>query len=196
MREFKKSEVLRYLGYMGGEVTDDISNLIDSCMEELTEKTRPQYVYDTFCICAKTDDNITLENCPLELSGQNMQKLLSDCGECAVFAATLGIEADNLIRITQAADMARSVVLDACAVEYIEMICDDVQDKIRKEAETNGFIITPRFSPGYGDLPLTVQKDLLASLDAARKCGITLTKNYLMIPRKSVTAVIGLRRKP
>ncbi|MBR3258643.1 MAG: vitamin B12 dependent methionine synthase, partial [Eggerthellaceae bacterium] len=47
--------------------------------------------------------------------------------------------------------------------------------------------------PGYGDLPLEVQPDLLGLLDASRRLGITLSDSLLMSPTKSVTAIVGLR---
>ena len=52
-----------------------------------------------------------------------------------------------------------------------------------------------RFSPGYGDLPIEVQKDFLPLLDAERRLGITLSESCLMAPSKSVTAIIGVASK-
>jgi cobalamin-dependent methionine synthase I len=60
---------------------------------------------------------------------------------------------------------------------------------ISKEAgETKG-----RYSPGYGDLSLSFQPVLLNELNAAKLLGITLTDSYLMIPRKSISAIIGVK---
>ena len=56
--------------------------------------------------------------------------------------------------------------------------------------------MTDRYSPGYGDLPLTLQPQLLSLLDAARQIGLTLTDTCLMTPRKSVTALFGLSGRP
>jgi hypothetical protein len=55
-----------------------------------------------------------------------------------------------------------------------------------------GLTITRRFSPGYGDLPLDIQPALLAVLDAERRIGLTCTQSLILLPRKSVTALIGL----
>ena len=49
-----------------------------------------------------------------------------------------------------------------------------------------------RFSPGYGDLPLDVQRPLFAALDVPRKIGVSLTDSLLMAPSKSVSAIIGI----
>ena len=52
--------------------------------------------------------------------------------------------------------------------------------------------LPPRFSPGYGDLPLSLQRDIFRVLDCPRKIGLTLNESLLMSPSKSVTAIVGL----
>ena len=49
-----------------------------------------------------------------------------------------------------------------------------------------------RFSPGYGDCPLTAQRSIVDALNATRLIGLTVTPTSLLMPTKSVTAVIGL----
>ena len=56
--------------------------------------------------------------------------------------------------------------------------------------------LTDRFSPGYGDLPLDVQPEVCAALDASRRLGLYVTGSLLLNPMKSVTAVIGLSDRP
>ena len=56
----------------------------------------------------------------------------------------------------------------------------------------DGLYLRPRFSPGYGDLPLDFQRTLLGVLDSQRKAGISLSESLLMVPQKSVSAIVGL----
>ena len=53
-----------------------------------------------------------------------------------------------------------------------------------------------RFSPGYGDLPITLQNQLLDLLDAPRRVGLTASASHILIPRKSVTAILGVSDRP
>ena len=62
---------------------------------------------------------------------------------------------------------------------------------MRQEPAVRGETLRMRYSPGYGDLPLEAQRPLLAALDAARQAGITLSSALLMMPSKSVSAIIG-----
>ena len=53
-----------------------------------------------------------------------------------------------------------------------------------------------RYSPGYGDLPLSLQGDLLWLLDAPRRVGLTVSPSHILLPRKSVTAILGISETP
>jgi 5-methyltetrahydrofolate--homocysteine methyltransferase len=108
--------------------------------------------------------------------------------------ATLGAEIDKLIRISQISDMAKAVVLDSFSSVAIEQVCSKVDELLAEKYE--GMNMTFRFSPGYGDYPIELQKDFLRILDAPRKIGLTTNENYLLMPTKSVTAVLGLSKSP
>ena len=99
-----------------------------------------------------------------------------------------------MVRSAQARDMARAVILDACGSALVEKGCDEAERDIA--VRFPGLYLTDRFSPGYGDLPLSLQPGICAVLDAERRVGIHVTPSFLMNPSKSVTAVIGLSDKP
>ena len=70
---------------------------------------------------------------------------------------------------------------------------DETEDKIRADLAP-GETLVQRYSPGYGTFPLAAQRTLLAILDAPRTVGVSLTDALLMVPSKSVSAVIGVRK--
>lgn len=74
----------------------------------------------------------------------------------------------------------------------MEQVCDIVCTLIEKEDMVKNKSLTYRFSPGYGDLPLDIQKSFLGVLDAEKKIGLTASSNNILLPRKSVTAVVGI----
>ncbi len=189
-----KNEVLRYLGHRGQAVDENTDKMIDCCMREILKISRCRYVYRIFDVKIELNNNepcVELTDARLRLTGNDIFRHLKDCRKCAVMAVTLGIEADNGIRIAQGTDMLKAVILDSCATELVEKVCDEVESKIKAEAALRGFDTNFRFSPGYGDLPITTQRDLLNALDAGRKIGLTLTDSSIMIPGKSVSAIIG-----
>ncbi|MDO4393490.1 MAG: vitamin B12 dependent-methionine synthase activation domain-containing protein [Bacillota bacterium] len=125
----------------------------------------------------------------IKLEGFSIQKHLEGCDKVAVMAVTIGAGIDALLRTKQVNDMASAVIIDCGASLYIEEACDAFEEHIRNEV---GMFTTPRFSPGYGDYPLRYQENILRYVDAQRKIGINITDDYLMVPRKSVTALIGI----
>lgn len=96
----------------------------------------------------------------------------------------------------QVSDMARALILDSCASAAVENLCDNLETDLRAEVEAEGLFLTDRFSPGYGDLPLSFQRDFCALLNAQRQIGLTVSESSLLIPRKSVTAVLGISHWP
>jgi len=187
----RRKEVLRYLRYRGGEIETETITMLDEAIASLREKTRPADISQRYRL-EKTGSGIALSGTGLVLPGKHIAKHLTDCGQAVVLAATLGAEADRLIHAQFLRDAARAVILDAAANQYIEEVCDDASRSIKQEAAQDGFAVTSRFSPGYGDLPLTIQPSLLLLLNAERRIGLTVTANLMLVPRKSVTAIIGL----
>lgn len=48
-----------------------------------------------------------------------------------------------------------------------------------------------RYSPGYGDLPLTNQKIIFDILNLER-LGLRITERFMLVPEKSVIAIAGV----
>ncbi len=189
-RSPNRSEILRYLGHRGQELDPQTECLLDTCMHAMTKAVKPRFCYSIFSL--KHEDTLFLPECNLHLPGNHIKKHLRSCSQCVLLGATLGIEADNMIRIAEAESMTKAVILDAVATQMIEELCDCAEEELRQMAEENHLYLTSRFSPGYGDLPITLQHRISEILDTPRKIGLTVTEQSLMIPRKSVTAIIGL----
>ncbi|MBR3257578.1 MAG: hypothetical protein IKF96_01160 [Eggerthellaceae bacterium] len=130
---------------------------------------------------------------PFAQRSADLAKNLAGCDRAIVFAATIGTGFDRTIRRWGRADAALAVMLQGLGAERVEALCDAFCADVKEAAAACGLEARPRFSPGYGDLPLEVQPDLLGLLDASRRLGITLSDSLLMSPTKSVTAIVGLR---
>lgn len=191
MFNIDKNEILRYLGYGGQPLDKSTIKLIDDGIEKLHSLSKPRYVTKTFDI-EKQNGGIHLKNTDVTLSGKDIVTHLNGCERCVVLAATLGIDVDNSIRISQNVSMSKAVVLDACAVEFIEKLCDNICNELVEKLKPDNLKITSRFSPGYGDLSIEIQSDIIRIVDAVRKIGLTVTNTNIMIPRKSVTAIMGI----
>ncbi|MCD7947056.1 MAG: methionine synthase [Oscillospiraceae bacterium] len=188
--EDAKAEVLRYLGYRGQAISSEVSALVDTCMAEIRTAAHPRHIWRVFPL--RTDEaGLALKQTDLVLAGGDIRAHLSGCTRAALMAVTLGIAADRYIDSRKSTDLTAALILDACATQLVEEVCDQVQDEIAQSAGEEGLCVTSRFSPGYGDLPLTIQPQVLRILDTERRIGLTCTARQLLLPRKSVTAIVG-----
>lgn len=190
-----RREVLRYLGYRGQAAPSEmVAAEIETCLSLLGEKAEPRHRVRRFLLEPGRENEILFEG--VRTKSRQLSKNLAGCGEILVFAATLGLGADYLIQKYNHLQMSRAVILQAAAAAMIEEYCDQVCSGLKAEYEAQGLYLRPRFSPGYGDFPLECQPYLLECLDAGKQLGIRLTAGCLMMPSKSVTAVMGLGKVP
>ena len=155
----------------------------------LEARITPRYVYRVFDV-QTAPGGAYLPQAGLLLPGRMAAEMLRECSRAALLLCTLGAAFDALMRAWEQRDMARAVLLDACGSAYVEAGCDAAEEEIA--ARHPGLYRTDRFSPGYGDLPLALQDDFLRVLDGGRRLGVQAAESHLLIPVKSVTAVIGL----
>ena len=190
-----KNEVLRYLGYNGQEISDTISEMIDKTSAEAEKAVTPRYCAVESPI-SRSADGIRVNSCGMLLCGSDIAKHLKGCESVILFAASIGADIERRIRIYEAQDLTRAIIMDCCGSSLIESYCDLVCGSIAERLTERGLFPTSRFSPGYGDLPLSLQPEFLRALNAQRQIGLTCNEQFLMFPRKSVTAVIGLSKTP
>jgi 5-methyltetrahydrofolate--homocysteine methyltransferase len=179
--ELDDAEILRYLSAKPGAGID-----LAAAKEAVLAAAEPRAVSGVFRII-KTPEGAALENTAVTLTGKAIMKLFENSGRCVLMAVTVGLAVDRLILKTQAFSMAEAVMIDAAASAAAEYVCNAAQREIERS-----FRLTRRYSCGYGDLPLSCQKDMLAALDASRRIGVTVGSGGIMSPVKSVTAVMGI----
>lgn len=128
--------------------------------------------------------------------GSDIQRHLAGCTEAVLLAVTLGPGADAQIRRAGVGDVAAGAASDALASVLAEQAADAAEARLRALAAAEGMYLTGRYSPGYGDWPIGVQPRIAALLDTPRRIGLCVTGTCLMLPRKSITAALGLSRTP
>lgn len=184
-----RREAMRYLG-IRGPLPEDLEKDLSRCEAILLETVRPRAVWRL----ADVLPGGILKDTSFRPEGENLHAVLEICPRVILLAATLGAETDGLIRRLQVRRMADSVIVDALANAAIENVCDNLCADLAEAFRPRH--LTPRFSPGYGDFPLSQQRELCGVLDITRRIGVTLTPGGLMIPQKSVTALIGVSDQP
>ena len=184
---FCSKEILRYAGV---KVSDDnILDVLNECVKEIENKL-------TYKVCyIKLPLSIDGKICDFgafKVSSEKLALNLKNADDVIVFAATIGIEIDRLIAKYSHISTAKAVMFQAIGAERIEALCDAFCEDTSINLEAD---LSPRFSAGYGDLPLEIQKEIFGVLDCNRHIGLTLNESLVMSPTKSVTAFIGIKYK-
>ena len=191
------AEALGYLGHAGQEMSLDLAWRFD-CAVELAQACVPQGTARTFPVEAFERDAegvpcaVRLAGTSLVLPGYDIARHLSGAREAVLMAVTLGLASEQALRREQALSPTDGLLFDACASSLVESAANELSRITAQRARGRGLSMGARFSPGYGDLPLDVQRAFLDALDAARTLGVSVTPGNLLVPSKSITAVAGL----
>ncbi len=186
--DFDKKEILRYAGVRGED--ERTCALLDSTLSIVGGKIAPRLCYIEYPVCM-LGNSVGLGH--ITVKSLNLATALSGCESAVIFAATVGIEIDRLIHKYSDIEPARALLLQAIGTERVEALCDLFCHNLKEERALVGQAVRPRFSPGYGDLPLDLQIPIFEALNCPRNVGITLNDSLLMSPSKSVTAIVGIK---
>ena len=159
---------------------------IEKCKAELLKVITYKYAYVKVPVDLSEEDYVNFQF--TKVKSKNLYKNLQGCDKAFVFAVTVGIGVDRLLARLNMMSQAKHFITDALSSAAVESYCDYVNELIQGDLKTK-----PRFSPGYGDLPLDIQPDILGVLSADKTLGITLNSSLLMTPVKSITAIMGVQ---
>lgn len=178
--EIDKKEALRYAG-VRGETDENLDSLYEKAYELLAQSITPKAVYKVYD-CDYFDNGVIIGD--EKIPTQGLKTFLKGSKSCALLSATAGITADRLINRYSLVEPSLALMIDALAAATVEALCNKIC------SETFKVPCQRRFSPGYGDFPITYQKFIIDELSATLNIGVTLTESMMSAPSKSVTAVI------
>ena len=170
-------------------------------IKELDEETRSLFIESYGCVKSNTSPRAIYLRTPIKVVketvnfgffkvwSKSLSNHLRGCDEVFIIAATLGVGADRIVEKYMRFWKAKALMCDAISSALIEDFCDKLTNLLVAEKG-----MTARFSPGYGDFDISHQKVILEQLEADKRAGIVLTDGMMMVPSKSVTAIIGLKK--
>ena len=176
-------EIARYLGIRGKALDPQGAAWADQCQGELAQAVTPRHLG---------------RRLPLTLfqgQSRDLDHHLRHCREGILYAVTLGPEADRLLRRWSAQSMAKAAVGQAVCAAWLDELCAAYCATL-EQGLAPGEYLTPPFSPGYGDWDLAAQQTVLDRLQAPKRLGLSLTGGGMLVPEKSVTALVGISDRP
>lgn len=186
----RTKEAVRYLGYGTHAVDDRTLVMIREAFEEIRESAGERFIYRIFELELQEPDKVWIDG--FYIQSKDLYRSMKECTHAVLLAATLGAGTDRLLKRCTVTDMAKAVVVQACAAALLEEYVDGCQQVIEKKLAEEEQYVRPRFSPGYGDFSISYQEEILRRLDTSRQIGLSMTESSMLVPVKSVTAVMGI----
>lgn len=185
----REHEILRY-ARCGEDIPEELRKILGECINDCKKELKLEVCWKEVNITRRSDSaagDFYLDEC--KVSSENLAKMLEGYDKALIFAATAGMGLDKLARKYSLTAPEKAVFVQAIGAEAVEALCDKFCEELSEKYES----VTPRFSPGYGDLALEFQRDMDRMLSMRRNIGVTLGANLFMVPTKSVTAIMGVR---
>jgi len=191
--EMSRPLVLLRLGYRSAtQVPQKTSRLLDAVLDE----ARPLFAPRAICAVEaieRLDGGGLVIGGTLRTGSRSLATRLEGCGRALLFAATIGPALEDWVRrLSDAGEITRALLADACGSSAAIALGTALESAVTREFRDLGLEPTKRYAPGYGDWDLESQAPLMALVDGTR-IGITLTDDFLMLPGKSISGVIGGR---
>ena len=184
------TEAMRYMGVR--EDATEIKAIAEHLLPELRNAAGPKACFAKYPVVFG-ESSVSVGGIVTESAA--LRRNLDGCVSAVIFAATLGIGVDRLVARYSRTTPSKAVILASLGSAMIEGWYDEVCAVIEREQQNIGKCIKPRFSPGYGGFELSAQRKIADIMETEKRIGLYFTKSLMMIPEKSVTAIVGIYDK-
>jgi len=184
--------VLLRLGYRSAtQVPEKTSRLLDEEIAACAPLLKARAVLKSFPI--ERDGALVRVGEALQSAGRTLRERLEGCGTAWLFAATIGDGIEHRAAgLSDRGELTRSLLVDAYGSAAAIALGLSLEEEIARACAPLGLVATKRTAPGYGDFELEAQRPLVDLLDAVA-IGITVSEDFLMLPAKSISGVVGGR---
>lgn len=162
----------------------------EDVIDELPDLLEPAAVLDVATVRDFHHKTVELEG-EAGFDGPLVARALAGADQVAMAVCTIGLPLEQRLHELFSDDPMRAMALDGAGVAALRYVSDTVIAKIRDMAEQSGLGSGMRAQPGQEGWSIRQQR-VLFDLLAVEEIGVRLTDSYLMIPKKSVSFVIGM----
>ena len=186
-------DALAFLGHIDQAIDEELLSRLRAMAIRCEEEHVPRYLWRTFELDSSQGE-VSLKGSSLTLPGSSIRSHLDGATHASLLAVTIGTTWHRTTAQLNATSATDALLYDACASALTESAIEEAHCLLATAAQKEGLEAHARFSPGYGDLPLSIQPSFLREIDAPRQIGVTTTESYFLEPAKSTTAIVGLFR--
>ncbi|MFO7965232.1 MAG: vitamin B12 dependent-methionine synthase activation domain-containing protein [Desulfobacterales bacterium] len=169
-------------------VLENMAKPIQAVLEIVETKVKPQAVYRMLPLLTSDEKKVMTSAGAIE--SRMFASLVNRCKnnrQIIFMIATIGDELEK--GLCSKHDILSQWIYDVTGSELMEIVADEVENRIKEIAEQQQLELSLRFSPGYCDWPLKGQQVIFSGLDA-KKINVRLTPHKMMIPKKSISCIM------
>lgn len=187
-----RKQILQTMGYNSGPTAPTrILKMVNELARQNLDFTDPSYSYIIRDIQSVQDDRINIEG-SIRLRSRTLARMLKTCRKVAMFVLTIGDRLEqSAATLAREGSVLKASVLEAIGSNAVEQVAELLHDRISYEVSNRGLLTGRRFSPGYCDWAIDQQEIVFQAMNG-NSAGVQLTEGYLMLPRKSISGLIGI----
>jgi hypothetical protein len=187
------ARVLRGQGIDPSRARPEIAAVAQEVLDEAGSLLDPVALHTILPVRDFRRQRVTLEGGGASVfEGPLVARALAGATEVVLAVCTIGPALEDRVNaLFSAGDPLRALALDGAGIAALGELSRALRKRIRAEASARGVRTGMRASPGQEGWSLGQQR-VLFDLVPAEKIGVRLTDSCLMMPRKSVSFVVGL----
>jgi len=190
----KTKELLRREGIKDySKLRPKIKSLICELLASVKNKhlLEPAIAYEIYSITKVNHHQLCLEG-NAALHGSLPPSLLPEAKELAVVVCTIGPKLEKEVAdYFRKKEPLRGLLLDGIGSAAVDSLTQEVCKLMAREASSRDYQASSPLSPGVPGFSISEQWQLF-KLVPAEEIGVSLTSSGMMVPRKSVSMVIGM----
>jgi len=190
-------EVLRRQGFKGhSKIRPEIKKIILELLAAVKNAhfLEPAVAYEYYKVTGMSPSQASLED-NKAIQGPLLPTIFPEAKELAVVVCTIGPKLEKQVTdYSKSGETLRGALLDGIGSAAVDMLIPEACRLIASEASSRGHQTSSPVSPGWPGLPLTEQWNLFELVNT-QEIGVSLTASGIMVPRKSVSMVIGIGPK-
>lgn len=190
--EISKEKITQRFGY-NSSPPEKLEKATEEMLNRAKDLFSPRGVYVVKRIISFSGESILIEN-RITFNTVRIGRYLKCCDQIVIYLVTIGggLE-EEVSKLMREGDFLSGLILDAIGSEATERTADCLQELIKSSQKERRGVTALRFSPGYCDWRLSDQSSIFKAFDSSSlNLRVKLTKNYMMIPIKSTSGIMGL----
>lgn len=172
----------------------ELGAAVEECIAKARALARPEVVSVKKKVLKSGGGSVRLEG-GTELSGKALSSYIKDSRQACLFLATIGGGLENAATgWMKKGDHLRGYLLDSIGSFAVESLAENFERLLRSSCAAKNMSVSMRLSPGYCDWPIEEQAKLSRVIGFS-DAGVRLTESFMMVPRKSVSGLVGIGPK-